>query len=80
MDKLQNQTKCAIELYNGIGKENVTSYSENGLSESYEKAGISKDLLNEANSDLKKRLNIWGIKYKHHILCFTLQDIDRCGE
>lgn len=41
------QTKCAIELYNGIGKENVTSYSENGLSESYEKAGISKDLLNE---------------------------------
>ena len=41
------QTKCAIEMYNLIGNENVTSYSENGLSESYEKAGISKDLLNE---------------------------------
>lgn len=41
------QTKCAIELYNLIGNENVTSYSENGLSESYEKAGISQDLLNE---------------------------------
>ena len=41
------QTKCAIELYNLIGNENVTSYSENGLSESYEKAGVSQDLLNE---------------------------------
>ena len=41
------QTRCAIELYNNIGNENVTSYSENGLSESYEKAGLSKDLLNE---------------------------------
>lgn len=41
------QTKCAIELYNLIGNENVISYSENGLSESYEKSGISKDLLNE---------------------------------
>lgn len=47
-DRAKNwQTKCAIELYNGIGQENVKSYSENGLSESYEKAGISKDLLNE---------------------------------
>ena len=47
-DRARNwQTKCAIELYNGIGQENVTSYSENGLSESYEKAGLSKDLLNE---------------------------------
>lgn len=47
-DRARNwQTKCAIELYNGMGQENVTSYSENGLSESYEKAGISKDLLNE---------------------------------
>lgn len=41
------QTRCAIELYNQIGNENVTSYSENGLSESYDKAGISQDLLNE---------------------------------
>ena len=41
------QTKCAIELYNLAGDENLTSYSENGLSESYAKAGISQDLLNE---------------------------------
>ena len=41
------QTKCAIELYNLEGNENVTSYSENGLSESREKAGLSQDLLNE---------------------------------
>ena len=34
-------------MYNNIGNENVTSYSENGLSESYGKAGISQDLLNE---------------------------------
>lgn len=53
IDKLPNdraknwQTKCAIELYNGMGQEKVISYSENGLSESYEKSGLSKDLLNE---------------------------------
>jgi len=41
------QTKCAIELYNLGGDENLTSYSENGLSESYARAGISQDLLNE---------------------------------
>lgn len=41
------QTRCAIELYNLDGNENITSYSENGLSESYGKAGISQDLLNE---------------------------------
>ncbi len=41
------QTKCAIELYNLVGNENVIQYSENGLSETYAKAGISKDLLNE---------------------------------
>ncbi len=41
------QSKCAIELYNLIGNENVIQYSENGLSETYSKAGISKDLLNE---------------------------------
>lgn len=47
-DRARNwQTRCAIELYNLIGNENVTSYSENGLSESYDKAGISQDLLNE---------------------------------
>lgn len=41
------QTRCAIELYNIIGSENTIQYSENGLSETYSKAGISKDLLNE---------------------------------
>lgn len=41
------QTRCAIELYNLDGNENITSYSENGLSESYGRAGISQDLLNE---------------------------------
>lgn len=43
----QWQTACAIELYNVAGDENLTAYSENGLSESYAKAGISQDLLNE---------------------------------
>lgn len=41
------QTKCAIELYNLDGDENLISYSENGLSETYARAGISQDLLNE---------------------------------
>ena len=41
------QTKCAIELYNLAGDENLTSYSEIGLSETYARAGISQDLLNE---------------------------------
>ena len=39
------QVRCAIELYNLDDKINVKSYSENGLSESYDKAGLSKDLL-----------------------------------
>lgn len=47
-DRAKNwQTKCAIELYNNMGNENVISYAENGLSETYEKSGISQDLLNE---------------------------------
>ena len=47
-DRAKNwQTKCAIELYKLMGKENVTSYSENGLSETYGKAGLSQDLLND---------------------------------
>lgn len=41
------QTQCAIELYNIQGDENVISYSENGLSETRAKAGLSQDLLNE---------------------------------
>lgn len=39
------QVRCAIELYNLDGGSNLKAYSENGLSESYEKAGLSKDLL-----------------------------------
>lgn len=47
-DRAKNwQTKCAIELYENIGNKNIIQYSENGLSETYEKAGISQDLLNE---------------------------------
>lgn len=41
------QTACAIELYNMQGDENVIAYSENGLSETRAKAGLSQDLLNE---------------------------------
>lgn len=47
-DRARNwQTDCAIELYNLDGDENLTSYSENGLSESYEKAGLSEGLLSQ---------------------------------
>lgn len=47
-DRARNwQTDCAIELYNLNGDENLTSYSENGLSESYERAGLSNGLLSQ---------------------------------
>lgn len=47
-DRAKNwQTRCAIEMYNNKGRENVTQYSENSLSESFGKAGLSQDLLNE---------------------------------
>lgn len=46
-DRAKNwQTKCAIELYNLMGDENVIQCSENGLSETKAKAGLSQDLLN----------------------------------
>lgn len=41
------QTECAIELYKLAGDENITSWSENGVSESYERAGLSQGLLSE---------------------------------
>lgn len=41
------QTNCAIELYKLDGDENLTSYSENGLNETYGKAGLSEGLLSE---------------------------------
>lgn len=47
-DRARNwQTDCAIELYKLDGDENLTSYSENGLSESYERAGLSNGLLSQ---------------------------------
>lgn len=47
-DKLMNwQTRCAIELYNRLGDEGLTSYSENGLSYSYKTDFISEELLRE---------------------------------
>lgn len=41
------QTNCAIELYKLGGDENIIAYSENGLSESYSKAGLSDGLLSQ---------------------------------
>lgn len=41
------QTRCAIELYEKMGNENVSSYSENGLSVSYLTGMISSSLMNE---------------------------------
>lgn len=40
-------TECAVELYFLGDKGNLISYSENGLTESYGKAGLSKDLLSK---------------------------------
>lgn len=42
--------KCAIELYGNLGEEGYTSYSENLLSWTKEKSGISKDLILEVNA------------------------------
>lgn len=41
------QIRCCIELYNLSGKTDIASYSENGLSWSKFKSGLSSDLLNE---------------------------------
>lgn len=41
------QVRCAIELYNKIGNENVSSYSENGLSVTFLEGVISSSLLKE---------------------------------
>ena len=42
--------RCAIELYGNLGEEGFISYSENQLSWSKEKSGISKDLMLEITS------------------------------
>lgn len=41
------QVRCALFLYNQMGQEGYTSYSENGLSWSKDSSGIPMDLLNE---------------------------------
>lgn len=41
------KVRCAIELYNRIGSENIETYSENGLSVTYKAGLISSHLMNE---------------------------------
>lgn len=41
------QVRCAIELFNRIGEEGLTSYSENGLSYTKNTGLISKELMEE---------------------------------
>ena len=41
------QIRCCVELYNNSGATNIASYSENGLSWTKFKSGLSQDLLNE---------------------------------
>lgn len=39
--------RCAIELYNNMGEEGITYYSENGLSYSKNTGLVSKELMEE---------------------------------
>ena len=41
------QLRCCVELYNLIGKENIKSYSENGIQWTKDSSNISHDLYNE---------------------------------
>ena len=41
------QIRCCVELYNMADASNIASYSENGLSWTKFKSGLSQDLLNE---------------------------------
>jgi hypothetical protein len=41
------QLRIAVELYNKQGAEGESAHSENGISRTYESAGISKNLLYE---------------------------------
>lgn len=41
------QIRCCVELYNTIGKENIKSYSENGIQWTKDGTNISKDLKEE---------------------------------
>ena len=41
------QLRCCVELYNGLGKENIKSYAENGVSWTRDGSNISTDLYEE---------------------------------
>ena len=41
------QLRCCIELYNTMGKENIKSYSENGITFTKDGSNLSKDLYEE---------------------------------
>lgn len=41
------QLRCSVELYQGIGKENIKSYAENGIQWTRDAGNISNDLLDE---------------------------------
>lgn len=41
------QLRCAVEMYNNIGREGITTYSENGISWSRFDGDISSDLRQE---------------------------------
>ena len=41
------QIRCCVELYENTGANNIASYSENGLSWTKFKSGLSQDLINE---------------------------------
>ena len=51
------QVRCAIELYNRIGEENIESYSENGISYSYGDNLVSKELMSELTP--KAGVSLW---------------------
>lgn len=41
------QLRCSVEIYQGIGKENIKSYAENGIQWTRDAGNISNDLLDE---------------------------------
>lgn len=41
------QIRCCLELYSMAGSNDIASYSENGLSWTKFKSGLSQDLINE---------------------------------
>lgn len=44
------QIRCCVELYNLVGKENIVSYSENGVSWKKDSSMLSPSLRNEIKS------------------------------